>query len=133
MLVSGGFDKIVGVWNMKERILLKIFKLHKHYICSVQIESTGEFFYTSGRDNVIYEWNTKTLSKSASFAKFYSNICQNSFTLTPNEKYIAAADFKQNHVVLIFNILSKEIFCIFDDYSKTKENKVGAIMDLCSR
>lgn len=122
ILISGGFDCQIIVWNLAKRSKIIKFKAHNHYICSIQIESNGEFFYTISKDNTIKEWNTKTGRQSEKFFRYYSNTCNNSFTLTPCEKFIVASNFKKNYKVDMFNILSKKLFCDFDDYKKLYQN-----------
>jgi WD40 repeat protein len=122
LLISGGFDCEIFLWNLVGRQKLIQFTAHKHYVCSIQIESNGEFFYTISRDNSIREWNTKTGEPSEQFNKYFSNTCDYSFTLSPCEKFIAAINYEKNHKIDMFNILSKELFCEFDDLKKPKED-----------
>ena len=122
ILISGGFDCQIFVWNLEKKIKLIQFKAHTHYICSIQIESNAEFFYTISRDNTIKEWNTKTGQLSEEFSKYFSNTCNYSFTLTPCEKFIAACNYDKNYKVDMFNILSKKLFCDFDDFKKMRES-----------
>lgn len=130
LLISGGYDCNIIVWNLLDRQKLVKFEAHKHYIGSIQIESNGEFFYTISRDNTIREWNTKTGEPSECFEKYFTNTCRFSFTLTPCEKFIAAANFEKNYKVDMFNILTKKLFCDFDDIkqkdqflNRSKNNK----------
>ena len=123
VLISGGYDCQIIVWNMKSKSKIINFTAHKHYICSIQIESNSEFFYTISRDNTIKEWNTKTGQLSTEFSKYFSNTCQNSFTLSPCEKFIAACNYEKNYKVDMFNILTKKVFCDFDDHKKTIERE----------
>lgn len=122
ILISGGFDCHIIVWNLEGRSKIIKFKAHNHYICSIQMESNGEFFYTISKDNTIKEWNTKTGRQSEKFTKYFSNTCNDSFTLSPCEKFIAACNFKKSYKVDMFNILTKRLFCDFDDHKKLSQN-----------
>jgi WD40 repeat protein len=123
VLISGGYDCQVIVWNMKLKSKIIKFTAHQHYICSIQIESNCEFFYTISRDNTIKEWNTKTGQLSAEFSKYFSNTCKDSFTLTPCEKFIAACNYEKNYKIDMFNILTKKVFCDFNDHMKYNKNE----------
>ena len=119
-LISGGFDCRIIIWDVKKKQMLKCLLGHSHYICSIQIESSGEFFYTIGRDNCINEWNINSYTITATFKKYYSNTCNYSFTLTPCEKFIASVNFNKNFKVDMFNIKNKEFVCDFDDFKAGK-------------
>lgn len=88
---------------------------HTHYICTFEIDSDNNCFYSIGRDNQIIKWNLNNFEVEQRYKKFYSNICPYTFSLSPSKSKIAAINYKNKYIIDYINLEKREIIWQFDD------------------
>jgi len=72
----------VGVWGLKNKKLLRIFKRHSGEVESVKIDQKDHYIATGGTDGKVFLWNIKTGRLAASLA--------------PHADYVTAITFSEN-------------------------------------
>jgi WD40 repeat protein/transcriptional regulator with XRE-family HTH domain len=60
LLVSGGFDKVVRLWHMKDRAVAHRWNEHSDAIRSVDISEDGEWVASGSKDRSVYLYSTST-------------------------------------------------------------------------
>ena len=60
ILVSGGGDHEIRIWNVDNGKCLQVLKKHTGVIMALQFDLNGSRLLSSGWENVVYLWDTKT-------------------------------------------------------------------------
>jgi WD40 repeat protein len=61
VLVTGGFDGTIRVWDPATGAQIAIAEAHANYVTSIAFDPTGALFTTSGADHVVKLWATSPL------------------------------------------------------------------------
>jgi len=89
LLVSGGKDSTLIIWDFINKKILKSLTWQKGIITSVQISPNGKFLISGGTDNKVYLYDIKKNSVIGEFTKHTNNITSVAFT--PDGKYFASS------------------------------------------
>lgn len=124
LLLSGGCDKIIRLWDIKTGKLVKTFNGHTKTIETLEFSPCNNFFISSGCDKIIKLWDIKTGKIVKTFNEHTGNIYSLLFT---NNNEIISSDSNGN--IFQWDIKTKQIkkhIKTFDNiYSIqiTKDNK----------
>lgn len=89
LLVSGGKDSTLIMWDFINKKILKTFTFQKGIITSVQISPNGRFLISGGTDNKVYLFDIERNKIIGEFTKHTNMITSVAFT--PNGKFFASS------------------------------------------
>jgi WD40 repeat protein len=89
ILVSGGKDSTLIIWNFINKKILKSLTFQKGIISSVQISPNGKFLISGGTDNKVYLFDIVKNNVVGEFNKHTNDITSVAFT--PDGNFFASA------------------------------------------
>ncbi|CEG77190.1 Putative Guanine nucleotide-binding protein subunit beta-like protein [Rhizopus microsporus] len=88
LIVSGGWDKIVKVWDLTKLKLRTNFIGHNGNVNTVTISPDGSLCASAGKDGVVMLWD---LSDAKHLYSLEANAPVNALTFSPNRYWLCAA------------------------------------------
>ncbi|KAI8985786.1 WD40-repeat-containing domain protein [Trametes punicea] len=124
LLVSGGCDGEIRVWNVDKGKCLKKILAHLDYVTAVHFNRDASLIVSCSLDGLIRIWNTATGQCLKTLAESHDAICQH-VQFSPNSKYILSTahdsairlwDYQtsrclktEDHKVYLWDLQSREI------------------------
>ncbi len=94
-LASGGCDRLVRVWDIETKRLLRSLRGHTHDIRAILFTPDGQSIITGSEDRTIRMWNPKTGEPTKLlFTRYDHNIC--SLSLSPDGLMLARGSFNKD-------------------------------------
>lgn len=56
-LVTGGQDKLIHLWNIRHKTILRTFSGHEHWVLTLAVHPNGQILYSGSRDRTIRQWD----------------------------------------------------------------------------
>lgn len=109
-VISGGWDKLVKVWNLRDGKVLQNFVGHTGCVNSVAVCPDGSVCGSGGKDNKVFLWD---LSEQKLVTSLDSGSCINQIAFNPNLFWLAAAT---NKSVRIWDLKTRNVIA---DLGKT--------------
>ncbi|KAI9316844.1 guanine nucleotide-binding protein subunit beta-like protein [Dichotomocladium elegans] len=88
VIVSGGWDKIVKVWDLTKLKLRTNFIGHNGYVSTVTVSPDGSLCASAGKDGVVMLWD---LNDSKHLYSLQADDIVNALTFSPNRYWLVAA------------------------------------------
>ncbi len=94
-LASGGTDRLVRIWDIETRRLLRSLRGHTHDIRAILFTHDGQSLITASEDRTIRMWNPKTGEPTKLlFSRYDHNVC--SLSLSPDGLMLARGSFNKD-------------------------------------
>ncbi|KAF7731802.1 cross-pathway control WD-repeat protein cpc2 [Apophysomyces ossiformis] len=103
VIVSGGWDKIVKVWDLTKFKLRTNFIGHNGYVSTVTISPDGSLCASAGKDGVVMLWD---LNESKHLYSLEAGDVVNALTFSPNRYWLCAATASS---IKVWDLESKSI------------------------
>ncbi|KAF7723378.1 cross-pathway control WD-repeat protein cpc2 [Apophysomyces ossiformis] len=115
VIVSGGWDKIVKVWDLTKLKLRTNFIGHNGYVSTVTVSPDGSLCASAGKDGIVMLWD---LNESKHLYSLEAGDVVNALTFSPNRYWLCAATAS---AIKIWDLESKTIV----DELRPEFNQVG--------
>jgi guanine nucleotide-binding protein subunit beta-2-like 1 protein len=102
VVVSGGWDKLVKVWSLRDCKLIQDLEGHQGYLNSVTVSPDGSLCASGGRDQIAYLWD---LVQHKSLYSLDAGGIIHALTFSPNRYWLCAAT---SNGIKIWDLESKE-------------------------
>ncbi len=100
LLVSGGEDKQVIVWDFARRARLKTFTDHTGIVNAVAFSPNGKWFVTGSEDQTVIVWDAARLDKVAVLREHRGPV--RSVTFSPDGRWLVSGSPEPPHGAAIF-------------------------------
>jgi guanine nucleotide-binding protein subunit beta-2-like 1 protein len=118
LIISGGWDKVVKVWNLQNLKLANNLTGHTGYINSIAVSPDGSLCASGGKDGVALLWDLKKCEHLYSLDPCGDVI--NALCFSPNRYWLCAAT---SQAIKIWNLETKQI--IAELIPEAKPSKTG--------
>ncbi|ORX54033.1 guanine nucleotide-binding protein subunit beta-2-like 1 [Hesseltinella vesiculosa] len=88
VIISGGWDKVVKVWDLTKLKLKANFNGHNGYINTVTVSPDGSLCASAGKDGVVMLWD---LNEHKHLYSLEAGSVVNALTFSPNRYWLCAA------------------------------------------
>jgi len=103
IVVSGGWDKLVKVWNLSNCKLIRDFTDHNGYVNSVTVSPDGSLCASGGRDQVAILWD---LNDGKQLSRLEAGSVINALCFSPVRYWLCAAT---ENSVKIWDLENKDV------------------------
>lgn len=124
LIVSGGWDNTVKVWDHAQGKLFADLKGHTNYVTSVTVSPDGSLCASSDKDGVARLWD---LTKGEALFEMPAGAPINQICFSPNRYWMCAATEKG---IRIFDLESKEVVAELAPETQKKSKKAPECMSI---
>ncbi|KAI8147084.1 guanine nucleotide-binding protein [Fennellomyces sp. T-0311] len=88
VIISGGWDKVVKVWDLTKLKLRSNFLGHNGYVNTIAVSPDGSLCASAGKDGIVMLWD---LNESKHLYSLEANDVVHALTFSPNRYWLCAA------------------------------------------
>lgn len=102
MIVSGGSDKTIKIWDLETGVLQHTLKGHRQSLLSVILSADGQYLASGSGDGIIQLWNAASGTPLLSIVAHTEPLVSLSLAFTPDQQYLISGS--SDHKIKIWRV-----------------------------